>query len=1143
MKTIRIFISAPEDVAEERRKADDMIASLQPRYAGQFRLVPVTWEDLPLQVDASFAQATDLVLSAESGIDVAVFVLWSQLGSAQGAFLTKGEGAERGSSTARDFDLMLSAREASAGTRPAILAYLRDDPDGFLERQKAHPAEGLEEMLHQRRLAETFISEKFGKASAGRAVRAHHVFTQPLEFAHRLRVHLREILDGLLGEGGSATWDVSEMGAPFRGLDAFEPQHAGIFFGREEEICAVQLALRRQAETGSAFVLIVGASGSGKSSLARAGVLPAVTEFDLDETVRSWRSAIFIPGTSAKDLCGGLARTLCAALPELRESDISLASFTEGLRENPALQCRLLLPKALGSGVRLFLLVDQFEEIFSHSAIGPGEQVAFITAIDALARSGSVWVLATVRADFYQQCQTLPRLMEMKGVHGQFDLLPPDADDLRRIITAPASLAGLRFERNDATGEALDRRLLDDATRHPEALPLLEYALRELFERREPDGTLTLSQYHELGGVEGALGHRAEAVFLALPVAVQAALDAVFSALVTVREDVDAGATRARVASDSAASTPERAQLIAAFVKERLFCADRDAITGESILTLSHEALLRCWPRAAEWIERNRDFLRVRARLRESVRAWTENSRATDYFLPPGKPIEDARTLLAARGDDLAPAERAYIAESVAHAEKRQRAARSRRTIAFAAMVALTLVALAGGALALIKTKAANDAAGNAERERRDAEAARAHATERAQAAEKEKLHAIESKAGADAARKLAEEKSKLAEEKTKRAWALIDYMRGPLQTTLSDKGGTEVLLEVGKLITDFYVKEKVDENDVTQQMRLWEDASQAGDVAMLSGESNFAFLELAEKNYDYALTVIRKLVQSDARNDDWRFRLSVSLGKLGDAQMLREDFKSAALSYGEALQIRRELVKRDAANKSWLLGLGVSLEKLGDVDMREAQKLLPDMRKAKLLGAAERYNESQEILKQMTLDDPQDRKSQRALGISLSKVGSNQKAQGNSEGALTSYGQAVAVFEELSKQFPGSPDLQSEMSKAFDQMGRIEQEQGNTAASAANFQQAANTHHKLVAADPENTGLQMELGVILSRLGFAQVALRDLPNAEENYTKAVGILGTLEKAGKLSERIAEILDASRENLENVRNKRRTEKK
>ena len=123
MKTIRIFISAPEDVAEERQKACDVIASLQPRYAGQFRLVPVVWEDLPLQVDASFQQATDLVLSAESGIDVAVFILWSRLGSTQGSFLTKGDSPAQRSSTGRDFDLMLSAREASAGTRPAILAY------------------------------------------------------------------------------------------------------------------------------------------------------------------------------------------------------------------------------------------------------------------------------------------------------------------------------------------------------------------------------------------------------------------------------------------------------------------------------------------------------------------------------------------------------------------------------------------------------------------------------------------------------------------------------------------------------------------------------------------------------------------------------------------------------------------------------------------------------------------------------------------------------------------------------------------------------------------------------------------------------------------------------------------------------------
>jgi len=1151
MKTIRIFISAPEDVAEERQKACDVIASLQPRYVGRFRLVPVLREDLALQVDASFQQGIDMVLSSENGIDVAVFILWSQLGFSQGASAGNG-----GTAIGRDFTLMLGARETSGGTRPAILAYRRNDPDGFLNRQKGQPLEGLEDMLRQRRLAENFIAATFGDTPDGKSGRALHVFTQPVEFAHRLRVHVREILDGLLGEGGAATWDVSEMGAPFRGLDAFEPQHAGIFFGREDEICAVQLALRRQASAGSAFVLIVGASGSGKSSLARAGVLPAVTQFDLDDTVRSWRTAIFIPGTAAKDLCLGLARMLCSALPELRESDTSLEAFAAGLRENPALTCRLVLPNALGSGVRLFLLLDQFEEIFSHSSIGPGDRVAFITAIDALARSGSVWVLATVRSDFYEQCQTLPRLMEMKGVHGQFDLLPPDADDLRRIITAPASLAGLRYEKDDSTGEALDRRLLADATRHPEALPLLEYALRELFERREPDGTLTLAQYRELGGVEGALGHRAEAVFLALPVAVQTALDGVFSALVTVREDVDAGATRARVPTESAASTPERERLIAAFVKERLFFTDRDASTGESILTLSHEALLRCWPRAEQWIDHNRDFLRVRARLREGVRAWTENDRAADYFLPPGKPLEDARTLLAARGDDLAQTERDYIAESIEHAGKRERAAKRRRGLALAAMAILTAIAVAGGAVALIKTEAARDAARTADAQRALAEDATRKAEAQADNLAQQKAKATAAQETAEVERKRAEEQRKLAEEATAqanaqaealklkeaeataarktaeekkdRAWALIDYMRGPLQRTLSDDGGRALLHDVRKKIADFYAAEGVDESDTTQLVRLAEDASKEGDTAAELADS-----KAAEKSYRNALGIRKRLLERDPANNDWQFQLSVSLGKLGDAQMAQVDLESAAASYGEALQIRRKLVERDPARNDWRLGLSVSLEKIGDIEAR----------KNRLLAAAGNYEESQKLLMKMASGDPGNRTLQRSLSVSLSRVGDNRRAQGDLEGAAASHGQVIKILKDLYKDSPESPDLQRELSQSFTKLGNIEQTRGNSAGAAENLLQATDILRKLVAGDSENTGWQLQLGANLALLASIQNDQRDYLSAEKNYVKAVEILKLLDKAAKLSGKNAEFLDISRGNLESVREKLRTGKK
>lgn len=1158
MKTIRIFISAPDDVAEERQKACDVVASLQPRYAGRFRLVPVLREDLPLQVGASARQGIDMVLSAENGIDVAVFILWSQLGSPQGAFAGKDDSAGQ-TGTGRDFDLMLGAREASGGTRPAILAYRRNDPDGFLDRQKGQPLEALEDMLRQRRLAENFIAESFGETSAEKTGRAIHVFTQPVEFAHRLRVHVREILDGLLGEGGAATWDVSEMGAPFRGLDAFEPQHAGIFFGREDEICAVQLALRRQAAAGSAFVLIVGASGSGKSSLARAGVLPAVTQFDLDETVRSWRTAIFIPGTAAKDLCAGLARVLCSALPELRESDTSLEAFASGLRENPALTCRLVLPNALGSGVRLFLLLDQFEEIFSHSAIGPGDRVAFITAIDALARSGSVWVLATVRSDFYEQCQTLPRLMEMKGVHGQFDLLPPDADDLRRIITAPASLAGLRFEKDNATGEALDRRLLDDATRHPEALPLLEYALRELFERREPDGTLTLAQYRELGGVEGALGHRAEAVFLALPVAVQVALDGVFSALVTVREDVDAGATRARVPTDSAASTPERGKLIAAFVKERLFFTDRDATTGESILTLSHEALLRCWPRAEQWIDHNRDFLRVRARLREGVRAWTENDHAADYLLPPGKPLEDARTLLAARGDDLAQIEREYIAESIEHAGQRERAAKRRRGLALAAMAILTAIAVAGGALALSKTEAAKEAAKNADTQRALAEEAtkkaegqaailaqrEAEATAAKKTAEEQRQRAEEATAQAKAQAETLKEREaeataarKTAEENRKEAESILNYFRGNLSSQLKEKGPLTVIQAVQKMVADYDAKHGVDETDNAQMVRRAQDAHREGDTAMELGDRTAAVA-----SYQRALKICGRLLERDGTNGDWRFQSSVSLGKLGDVQMVEGKLEDAAATYAEVVDIRRQLLERDAGKDEWRFGLSVSLEKMGDIAMLQAEMADSGRKKTKWLGAAAKYGESQKILRKLAGDDPKTAFLQRSLGVSFSKVGDNRKAQGDLKGAVESYSDAMKTFRGLLQEDPENSVVLRELSRSFTKLGRLELDLGNSAVAGKNFQQASDILRKLVKIDSENSDWQLDLSVNLSNLASTQQKQRDLAGAEQNFAKAVEIIEALDKAGKLEKKYAEWPAIFRENLQGVRNELKAGKK
>ena len=149
------------------------------------------------------------------------------------------------------------------------------------------------------------------------------------------------------------------------------------------------------------------------------------------------------------------------------------------------------------------LLVDQLEELFTDPAITAGETDSFLRALGILVRTGEVWCLATVRSDFYDRCLQTPALVELKGVDGQMDLLPPDAGALQRIISRPAAFAGLRFEAAPS-GETLDARILADAAKHPDALPLLQYLLRELFESRQSDGQLTLAEYAKLGGVEGA---------------------------------------------------------------------------------------------------------------------------------------------------------------------------------------------------------------------------------------------------------------------------------------------------------------------------------------------------------------------------------------------------------------------------------------------------------------------------------------------------------------------------------------------------------------------------------------------------------------------------------------------------------------
>jgi hypothetical protein len=187
---------------------------------------------------------------------------------------------------------------------------------------------------------------------------------------------------------------------------------------------------------------------------------------------------------------------------------------------------------------RLAIVVDQLEELFTTGEVTAEDRVAFVRCLDGLARSGRIFVIATMRSDYWHRATETPALMEMAAGHGRLDLLAPTQDEIIEMIRQPAEAAGLGFERDPVRDIKLDATLAAEAASEPGALPLLSFLLDELYKNDVEAGartTLTYASAKELGGLKNAIANRAEATFIALPAPARAAFPSVLRALVTMR--------------------------------------------------------------------------------------------------------------------------------------------------------------------------------------------------------------------------------------------------------------------------------------------------------------------------------------------------------------------------------------------------------------------------------------------------------------------------------------------------------------------------------------------------------------------------------------------------------------------------------
>jgi WD40 repeat protein len=782
MSVYKIFISSPGDVGRERHLAEQVIHRVAAEFQERVEVQPYFWEYEPMESTRDYQENIPLT----SEFDLVICILWKRLGSPLGVKHERPDGGRWRSGT--EFELMTAVESKKARGTPDIFIF-KNDTKTTIEADDETDGAKAELDLAQWKALKAFIKEWCEGVQDGQ-----RVFTAALnryQALDQFEQVLEKLLIGKLNEHFPPPVDPSGSdlrslkppaptwteGSPFRGLEAFQFLHAPVFCGRTHAVGEVLDRLRRQAARGRPFVLILGASGSGKSSLAMAGVLPLLVKPGTIEGVGLWRRVVFRPGgqTEAGDVFDRLAAALVRrqqageGLPELISGSTTVERLAADLRADPKAAAFLvrgaldqaavlyreaevqklaswiaesqaenrtadverygrLLADLAPREARLALVIDQAEELFTSDDLNsqPELQKGFAVALDALAASGVVFVLATLRSDFYSQIQQLPAFVNLKEADGQFDLLPAEPAEIAQMIRQPALAAGLKFEKDPQTQEGLDEVLADQVKAEPRLLPLLEFALDELYKQRTAGGLLSFEAYrvHLDGSIVRALAKRADATLEGLPKLSQDAFRSVMRRLATTVDYAAAGSAigpptdviekgsigpafqRQRVPYDQLTVYPRGAKaLVDAFVAARLLVVETGKTNDQKAeVTVAHEALFVHWAALKNLLlaERN-DLILPRARVAASHERWRAENRAMDFLLPPGKQLSEAEQLLAEYGEELTPELKAYVAASIAQAHAKQK---RRQRLLLCAGLAIALFAVVAGVSAIFASKA-----------------------------------------------------------------------------------------------------------------------------------------------------------------------------------------------------------------------------------------------------------------------------------------------------------------------------------------------------------------------------------------------------------------------------------------------------
>ncbi len=936
---IRLFVSFPSDVTPERNRVAQVVARLEAEFA-EVEFEVFRWEDSYYTADKTF-QAQIL---SPADCDLVVLIVWKRLGTPLPEPFNRADGTSR-TGTEYEFEEAMAASLKHGS--PDILIYRKTEAVLF-------NAETVDQEQAQFQALAGFW-QRWICNEKGHFTGAFKPFEDTDSFDALLSEDLRVWLHDKAEE---VRWPAAK-GSPFRGLEVFDEQHAAVFFGRQHAVRELRAKLLANANQSPAdnFMLVVGASGSGKSSLVRAGLIPALHKqgfvFAHLLTTPSLLSQAQEDDPSCTPLMQ-LAKALFNHLPTLADGDCESAedlaelfNLAPGLATNPL---EGAIKRANTTTHQYFLiLLDQLEEIFQW----PSEpRELFLKVIQALVKSEFLLVVATLRSDFYPQLIESEALKALSGDNRQYNLAPVREYELKAVIEGPAKAAGLEFEAGQ-DGRLLNELLLDDARGEANVLPLLEFTLERLYQQRDKKSLLTFAAYQQLGGLTRAIGEHAEATLMAMQHGEGLFLQ-VIKKLVSVNEAGEA--TRGQTRLDKF-DNHERL-LIDALVKARLLVTENEQNPGVGLV---HDALLTHWPRTQIWLADNQDFNRWYARVKREAKQWKTENKSKERLLPKGKPLLEAESFLKGRKEDIKPLVGEFIRASVKQRRRQLMVSWGLAAGVFISLFGLTLYSLTQKQQADILLGEAKKTLIFMNYDLRDVLDKYAPTTERLAILQSvDRLVATLQDYGGDD-----------ADSRRERATVLINKADVILQNADSDPSLALPMLleayELGKTLTEQHPE------NATYQRDLSVSHNKLGDIYLRLGQTQSALTA-----YQASLVMREKLAEQDPGNTGFQRDLSVSHDKLGDIYLRLGQTQSALTAYQASLVIAEKLAEQDPGNTGFQRDLSVSHNKLGDIYLRLGQTQ----------SALTAYQASLVMREKLAEQDPKNVEFQRDIAVSYYRVG-----------------------------------------------------------------------------------------------------------------------------------------------------------